>query len=67
MYDCTLTGKYVGLSRICNNGVALGLAELMAFDTVIVEGTRTVTNDVVGVAVPNAADSNFDVTSTQNI
>jgi hypothetical protein len=38
LYECNLVGKFVGISRTCSNGQPLGLVELMAFNTVIMDG-----------------------------
>jgi hypothetical protein len=70
LYDCSLIGLYVGISRKCTNGVALGLAELMAFDTVVVEGTRTASLLVYEGISNNgnpSENNDWDVTATQNL
>jgi hypothetical protein len=42
LFDCNLEGKYVGISRVQTDLKGLGIAELMAFDTVAIKGSLSV-------------------------
>jgi hypothetical protein len=42
VYECNLVGKFVGISRMCSNDLPLGLVELMAFNTMLIDGKASV-------------------------
>jgi hypothetical protein len=60
VYECNLVGKFVGISRTCSNFAPLGLVELMAFDTVIMDGV------VSAVGVDNKGTEPPDDSCTVN-
>jgi hypothetical protein len=52
VYECNLVGKFVGISRVCSNLVPLGLVELLAFNTILLEGKVSPHNGTYMTSIP---------------